>query len=117
VPPIAEAGLKQIAALYRIEKHARGTSAEDRLALRQAKSAPKIDAFKTWLGHARAQISAKSPTSDALKYIAKYWNGLILFLTDSRTEMDSNAVERTIRPIALQRKNALFARHDAGTQN
>jgi hypothetical protein len=42
---------------------------------------------------------------------------LILFLTDGRIEMDSNAVERTIRPIALQRKNALFAGHDAGAQN
>lgn len=117
VAPIAEEGLKQIAALYRIEKQARGTSAEDRLALRQAKSAPKITAFKTWLDHARTQVSAKSPTGEALKYIAKYWDGLILFLTDGRIEMDSNAVERTIRPIALQRKNALFAGHDAGAQN
>ena len=115
--PIAEEGLKQIAALYRIEKQARGTSAEDRLALRQAKSAAKIAAFKTWLDHARTQVSSKSPTGDALKYIAKYWDGLILFRTDGRIEMDSNAVERTIRPIALQRKNALFAGHDAGAQN
>ena len=117
VAPIAEEGLKQIAALYRIEKQARGTSAEERLALRQAKSAPKITAFKTWLDHARSKVSTKSPTGEALKYIAKYWDGLILFLTDGRIEMDSNAVERTIRPIALQRKNALFAGHDAGAQN
>ena len=61
--------------------------------------------------------STKSPTGEALKYIVKYWDGLILFLTDGRIEMDSNAVERTIRPIALQRKNALFAGHDAGAQN
>ena len=106
VAPIAEEGLKQIAALYRIEKQARGTSAEDRLALRQAKSAPKIATFKTWLDHARTQVSSKSPTGDALKYIAKYWDGLILFLTDGRIEMDSNAVERTIRPIAFERKVA-----------
>uniref|UniRef100_UPI00404705ED IS66 family transposase n=2 Tax=Yoonia sp. TaxID=2212373 RepID=UPI00404705ED len=117
VAPIAEEGLKQIAALYRIEAQARGISAEDRRALRQAKSAPKILDFKTWLDHARTQVSSKSPTGDALKYIAKYWDGLILFLTDGRIEMDSNAVERTIRPIALQRKNALFAGHDAGAQN
>jgi hypothetical protein len=117
VAPIAEEGLKQMANLYRIEKQARGTSAEDRLALRQAKSAPKIATFKTWLDHARTQVSSKSPTGDALKYIARYWDGLILFLTDGRIEMDSNAVERTIRPIALQRKNALFAGHEAGAQN
>jgi transposase len=117
VAPIAEEGLKQIAALYRIEAQARGTSAQERLAIRQQKSAPKITAFKIWLDQARAQVSAKSPTGEALKYIAKYWDGLILFLSDGRIEMDSNAVERTIRPIALQRKNALFAGHDAGAQN
>jgi transposase len=117
VAPIAEEGLKQIAALYRIEAQARGTSAEERLAIRQQKSEPKIKAFKAWLDHARTQVSAKSPTGEALKYIAKYWDGLILFLGDGRIEMDSNPVERTIRPIALQRKNALFAGHDAGAQN
>ena len=117
VAPIAEAGLKQIAALYRIESKVRGLTADERLALRQEKSAPKIAAFKDWLDQATLQVSTKSPTGAALKYIAKYWGGLILFLTDGRIEMDSNAVERTIRPIALQRKNALFAGHDAGAQN
>jgi len=117
VASIAEDGLKQIAALYRIEAQARGTSAQERLAIRQQKSEPKVKTFKSWLDQARSQVSAKSPTGDALKYIAKYWDGLILFLTDGRIEMDSNAVERTIRPIALQRKNALFAGHDAGAQN
>jgi transposase len=117
VAPIAEEGLKQIASLYRIEAQARGASAQERLAIRQQKSEPKIKAFKTSLDRARTQVSAKSPTGDALKYIAKYWDGLILFLDNGRVEMDSNAVERTIRPIALQRKNALFAGHDAGAQN
>lgn len=117
VAPIAEEGLKQIAALYRIEVQARGTSAQERLTIWQQKSAPKINAFKAWLDQARGQVSSKSPTGGALKYITKYWDGLILFLTDGRIEMDSNAVERTIRPIALQRKNALFAGHDAGAQN
>ena len=117
VAPIAEEGLKQIAALYRIESQVRDRSAEERLATRQQKSAPKIATFKIWLDHARTQVSVKSPTGQALKYIAKYWGGLILFLNDGRIEMDNNAVERTIRPIALQRKNALFAGHDAGAQN
>lgn len=117
VAPIAEEGLKQIAALYRIEAQARDTSTQERLAIRQKKSAAKINAFKAWLDQARGRVSAKSPTGEALKYIAKYWDGLILFLTDGRIEMDSNAVERTIRPIALQRKNALFAGHEAGAQN
>lgn len=73
--------------------------------------------FETWLKAHRARVSAKAPLGQALKYIAKYWEGLCLFLTDGRIEMDNNAVERTIRPIALSRKNALFAGHDAGAAN
>lgn len=115
--PIATEGLKQIMAFYRIETEIRGLNAEQRLAVRVKKTAPKIAAFKTWLDQARTQVSLKSPTGQALSYIVNHWEGLCLFLTDGRIEMDSNAVERTIRPIALNRKNALFAGHEAGAQN
>lgn len=54
----------------------------------------------------------QSPLGEALTYIAKYWEGLKLFLTDGRIEIYNNRVERTIRP-----ENALFAGHDAGTEN
>ena len=115
--PIADEGLKQIGKLYRIEKDIHGLSPETRRAARQERSKPIVDAFEVWLATNRARVSAKSPIGEALKYIAKYWDGLIVFLTDGRIELDSNAVERTIRPIALNRKNALFAGHDAGAQN
>jgi len=115
--PIADEGLQQIAALYRIERNIRGFNPSERLAVRQERSKPIIDTFGAWLTANRARLSAKAPLGKALKYIAKYWDGLCLFLTDGRVELDSNAVERTIRPIALNRKNALFAGHDAGAQN
>lgn len=115
--PIAREGLAQIQALYRIEKDLRGMSADQRLTARQKRSNPIIDTFELWLAQNRARVSAKSPTGEALKYIAKYWDGLSMFLHDGRIELDNNAVERTIRPIALNRKNALFAGHDAGAQN
>ncbi|WP_371931539.1 transposase [Roseovarius sp. MMSF_3359] len=99
-----------------IECKARGLTAEERLAIRQDKSALEVAAFKNWVYASRAQVSAKSPTGQALKYIAIYWDGLILLLTDGRFEMDSNATERTLRPIALQRKDALFEGHDDGAQ-
>jgi transposase len=63
------------------------------------------------------RVATKSPLGEAFAYIAKYWNGLKLFLTDGRIEIDNKTVERTIRPIALNRKNALFAGHDAGAEN
>ncbi|WP_073256633.1 IS66 family transposase [Shimia gijangensis] len=115
--PIAQEGLAHIQALYRIEKEIRGQCPNARYTARQERSKPIIEAFEGWLAQGRARVSTKSPTGEALKYIAKYWDGLCLFLTDGRVELDNNAVERTIRPIALNRKNALFAGHDTGAQN
>ncbi len=79
--------------------------------------APILTRIDDWLVHHRARASAKSPLGEALDYIAKYRNGLGRVLTDGRVEIDNNSVERTIRPIALNRKNALFAGHDAGAKN
>ena len=115
--PIAEEGLKLIRDLYRIETDIRGQQPNMRLAERQARSQPIMQELETWLAYHRARSSSKSPLGEALNYIAKHWDGLNLFLTDGRIEMDSNTVERTIRPIAINRKNALFAGHDAGAQN
>ncbi|WFU06800.1 IS66 family transposase (plasmid) [Rhizobium sp. CB3171] len=115
--PIAEDGVKRIGELYRIEAALRGLDPQARLAGRQERSAPLIADMQTWLVHHRARVATKSPLGEALAYIAKYWDGLRLFLTDGRIEIDNNSVERTIRPIALNRKNALFAGHDAGAEN
>lgn len=98
--PMAQEGLAQIQTIYRIEKDFRGQPADLRHAARQERSKPTIDAFESWLAQSRARISAKSLTGEALKYIAKYWNRLCLFLIDGRIELDNNTVERTIRPIA-----------------
>ena len=115
--PIAEDGVKRIGELYRIEAELRGLDPQARLAGRQERSAPMVADMKVWLVHHRARVATKSPLGEALAYIAKYWEGLKLFLTDGRIEIDNNSVERTIRPIALSRKNALFAGHDAGAEN
>jgi len=115
--PIANEGLKRIAELYQIEADIRGQSPKARLAERQQRTAPKLAELEIWLIQTRARVSAKTPLGAALKYIARYWDGLILFANDGRVEIDNNAVERTIRPIALNRKNALFAGHDAGAKN
>ena len=115
--PIAEDGVKRIGELYRIEAELRGLDPQARLAGRQERSAPLVADMQVWLTHNRARVAAKSPLGEALAYITKYWDGLQLLLTDGRIEIDSNTVERTIRPIALNRKNALFAGHDAGAEN
>ena len=111
---IAAEGLRRIAELYAIEAEIRSCPSERRLAERQARSAPLVQAFGDWLKQQRARISPKSRLGEKLAYIARHWNGLQLFLADGRVEMDSNAVENLARPIALNRKNALFAGHDEG---
>ena len=103
--------------LYAIEAEIRGRDPATRLAARQERSAPILVRIDDWPHHHRARVSAKSSLGEALSYIARYRVGLGCFLTDGRVEIDSNTVERTIRPIALNRKNALFAGHDAGAVN
>lgn len=103
--------------LYAIEADIRGNDPANRLAARQERTVPILARLDDWLRHHRARASAKSPLGEALAYIAKYRDGLGRFLTDGRIEVDNNTVERTIRPIALNRKNALFAGHDAGAEN
>ena len=111
---IAAEGLRRIAELYAIEAEIRGSTPVRRLTERQARSAPLVLAFGDWLKQQRARVSPKSRLGEKLAYIARHWDGLQLFLADGRVEMDSNAVENLARPIALSRKNALFAGHDEG---
>ena len=112
--PVAAEGLRRIAEFYAIEAEIRGASAQRRLAERQARTAPLVEEFAVWLNAQRVRLSRKSRLGEKLAYIARHWNGLRVFLHDGRVEMDSNAVENLIRPVALNRKNALFAGHDEG---
>ncbi|MCA8926532.1 MAG: IS66 family transposase [Alphaproteobacteria bacterium] len=113
---IAREGLERIAGFYEIEDEIRGTDAGHRLAVRQARTAHLVADFREWLTSARARVSAKSRLGEKLGYIHRLWDGLQTFLTDGRVEIDSNAVENLVRPIALNRKNALFAGHDEGAK-
>ena len=115
--PIASEALERIATLYAIEKEIRGYSPDVRQATRQDKSRPILDALEPWLREKLALISQKSKLAEAIRYALSRWNGLTLFIDDGRVEIDSNVVERAIRPIALNRKNALFAGSDGGAEN
>jgi hypothetical protein len=64
-----------------------------------------------------AAVSRKSTIAEAIRYGLGRWDGLVRFLDDGRIEIDSNVVERAIRPIALNRKNALFAGSDGGGEH
>ena len=112
--PIAQEMLKRIAALYDIEADIRGRSADERRAVRQEKSAPLVEALYTWVEERLTRLPNSGDLPEALRYGVKRREGLSRFLDDGRLEMDTNTVERAMRPIALNRKNALFAGSDEG---
>ena len=115
--PIASEALLRITELYRIESDIRGRFAEERRDVRQARSRPIVEALEPWLHAKLLLVSQKSKLADAIRYALSRWAGLSRFLDDGRVEIDSNVVERAIRPIALNRKNALFAGSDGGAEH
>ncbi len=115
--PIAAEVLTRIAALYRIEGEIAGHSAEMRRLARNARSRPLLIALERFLRDKLALVSQKSTLAVAIRYATSRWAGLTLYVEDGRVEMDSNTVERAIRPLALTRKNTLFAGSDRGGQH
>ena len=85
--------------------------------MRQAKTRPLVEALKTWVETTLARLAVGSTIAQALRYGLNHWDGLVRYLDDGRIEIDSNTVERSMRPIALNRKNALFAGSDEGAEN
>ena len=115
--PIASEALERIKALYAIEAEIRGQDPDARVAARQEKSRPVIEDLEPWLRARLETISQKTKLAEAIRYALSRWEGLTLFLDDGRVEIDNNTVERSIRPLALTRKNALFAGSDGGAEH
>ena len=115
--PIANELLQRIGVLYEIEADIRGRASDERRAVRQARSGPVIEALKPWLENQLRRVSGRSAIAEAMRYGLSRWDGLTRYLDDGRIEIDTNVVERSIRPIALNRKNALFAGSDEGGAN
>jgi transposase len=114
--PIATEALARIKLLYDIEAEIRGLPPEMRRAVRQEKSKPIVEDTKLWLEESLAKVSKGGRIAEAIRYGLNHWDGLLRFLDDGRIEIDSNTVERSIRGIALDRKNSLFAGHDLGAE-
>ena len=76
-----------------------------------------MEALHGWLTVQLERVSGKSALAEAMRYALRHWTGLVLFLDDGRLELDTNVIERAIRPIALGRKNHLFAGSDGGARH
>ena len=112
--PLAREALERIGQLFAIEAEINGHASTRRQAARQERSQPLLDELRGFLERALEQISKKSSLAGAIRYSLARWPVLCRFTTDGRLEMTNNAAERAIRPLALGRKNWLFAGSDDG---
>ena len=109
--------IERFARIYAIEAEIRETSAAMRREVRQARTAPMMEELKVVLEKGLEPLSAKSAMAGAIRYSLTHWAGLTAFLEDGRIEIDSNTVERTMRPIGLGRRSSLFAGSCGGAES
>lgn len=114
--PAAHELLERMGELFAIEATIRGHAPEARLRARQAQAVPKLAALKIAFEATLGKISGKSSLAQALRYALSRWPSLTRYTTDGRLEISNNAAERAIRPLAVGRKNWLFAGSDTGGQ-
>lgn len=112
--PIAEEALERIRDIYLVEAAIRGQPPPFRLAARRQHARPLVDDLRLWLDRQLPQVPGRSGLAEAIRYAIARWAGLKRFLDDGCVELDTNPVERAIRPVALGRKNHLFAGSDGG---
>ena len=112
--PIAHEALQRIGAFYQIEDQIRGRSPDERRRVREERTAPLLTDFHRWLLSTVRQLSKKSELTGAIHYALARWEALCRFCHDGRIEIDNNAAERSLRAVALGRKNYLFAGADCG---
>lgn len=106
---IAAEALTRIGALYAIEREAKDMDAQARQQHRLQHAKPKIEALFQWLRQIQPKVSATSGTGKAIHYLLRRTDAFTRYLDDGRFPVDNNPVENAIRPIALGRKNWLFA--------
>ena len=114
--PMATEALRRIAEIYGIEASIRGQPPPERQAARVELSRPLVEALHLLLELQLPQLPGRGRLAEAIRYGLGRWGALTRFLDDGRIDLDTNPVERAIRPVALGRKNALFAGSDGGAQ-
>ena len=106
---LAEGALNLFCTLYDIEREAKDLQRDERLRLRQTRARPAADLLHNWLMANRQKVPDGSATAKAIDYSLKRWAALTRYIDDADLAADNNRIENLIRPIALGRKNWLFA--------
>ena len=112
--PIAIEVVRQMDALFAIEREINGKTPEERLAVRQSSSRPLVDALESYMRDQLTKLSRGHDLAKAIQYMLKRWSAFTLFLNDGRVCLTNNAAERGLRGIALGRKSWLFCGSDRG---
>ena len=118
--PIAEYALEQIGLLYKIERQAKEQQLDQEqiLQLRQTEALPVLESLGKWMKETYIKMLPKSAIGKALGYSIQRWPELMLYATDGKLNIDNNPVENSIRPVAIGRKNYLFAgSHEAAKRS
>jgi len=106
---VAAEALRRIGELYDVERQAQGMDAEDRLLLRQTEAQPRLASLRAWLMQTRITVADGGATAKAIDYSIKRWPALERYADSGVLPIDNNPVENSIRPIAIGKKNWLFA--------
>ena len=116
ISPIAFEAVTRIDTFFDIEREINGMAAEQRLAVRRARSASLVADLEVWMREHRARLSRHAPIAQAMDYMLRRWDGFARFLGDGRICLTNNAAERSLRGLALGRKAWLFAGSDRGAE-
>ena len=111
---LARQGFGQINKLYEIERGYTDATADERHGLRQEKLAPKLVKLRAWIDDSKGRVPPESLTGKAISYLDSQWPKLLRVLDDGRIPLDTNAVERAIRPFVIGRRNWMFADTPSG---
>ena len=114
--PVAAEALDRFAALYAIEATAKGKTVEERARRRKETSQPLLDALHLWLLSTRTKVAHGSALAKAIDYSLRRWPAIARYVTNGFYPIDNNPVENAIRPIAIGKKNWLFAGSEAAGQ-
>lgn len=106
---VAAQALQYIGQLYEVEREAREVGLDERRTLRQTRSRPLLNAMHAWMVLMRQKVSDSTATARALDYSLKRWVALTRFVDEPQLPIDNNHIENQIRPVALGRRNWLFA--------
>ncbi|ENR8999905.1 IS66 family transposase, partial [Shigella flexneri] len=114
---MTQEALRRIAELYDIEAEIRGSPAEERLAVRKARSVQLMQSLYDWIQLQRKTLSKHAEMAKAFDYILNHWNALNEFCRDGWVEIDNNIGENALRSVAVGRKNYLFFGSDKGGES